>query len=89
MADGLYGRMKQTVIDGEVKEAAALAQQGLDAGLSPGDLFGKGELSLPELVQGAPRVPLFLRASQRLRTRSAEYEPSPSVLQRFEEGTPQ
>jgi corrinoid protein of di/trimethylamine methyltransferase len=60
--------MKQTVIDGEVEEAAALAQQGLDARLSPtdildkgfvkgieevGDLFGKGEFFLPELVQGA------------------------------------
>src|SRR5450830_587308 len=60
--------MKQTVIDGEAEEAAALAQQGLDAGLSPtdildkgfvkgieevGDLFGRGEFFLPELVQGA------------------------------------
>src|SRR5450830_1821436 len=60
--------MKQTVIDGEAEEAAALAQKGLDAGLPPGDildkgfvrgieevgdLFGKGEFFLPELVQGA------------------------------------
>ena len=68
MSNELYAKMKQTVIDGEVEEAAALAQQGLDAGLSPtdildkgfvkgieevGDLFGRGEFFLPELVQGA------------------------------------
>ena len=68
MAEDLYELMKQTVIDGEVEDAAALAQKGLDAGLPPGDildkgfvkgieevgdLFGKGEFFLPELVQGA------------------------------------
>jgi len=53
VADELYELVKQTVSDGEVEKAAALAQQGLDAGLSPGDLFGKGEFFLPELVQGA------------------------------------
>jgi len=68
LSNELYAKMKQTVIDGEVEEAAALAQQGLDAGLSPtdildkgfvkgieevGDLFGRGEFFLPELVQGA------------------------------------
>ena len=68
MADELYEQMKQTVIDGEVEEAEALAQKGLEAGLPPadildkgfvkgieevGDLFGKGEFFLPELVQGA------------------------------------
>jgi corrinoid protein of di/trimethylamine methyltransferase len=68
VSDALYAQMKQTVIDGEVEEAAALAQQGLTAGLPPGeildqgfvkgieevgDLFGKGEFFLPELVQGA------------------------------------
>jgi corrinoid protein of di/trimethylamine methyltransferase len=68
VAEELYELMKQTVIDGEVEEAAALAQQGLTAGLPPGeildqgfvkgieevgDLFGKGEFFLPELVQGA------------------------------------
>ena len=69
MSDALYELMKQTVIDGEAEEAAALAQQGLDAGLPPGDildkgfvkgieevgdLFGRGEFFLPELVR-APR----------------------------------
>ena len=64
----LYVQMKQTVIDGEPEEAAALAQAGLAAGLSPtdildngfvkgieevGELFGSGEFFLPELVQGA------------------------------------
>jgi trimethylamine corrinoid protein len=64
----LYEQMKQTIIDGEPEEAAELAQAGLAAGLSPadildlgfvkgieevGDLFGRGEFFLPELVQGA------------------------------------
>jgi len=68
MATDLYVQMKQTVIDGEPEEAAALAQAGLAAGLSPtdildngfvkgieevGELFGSGEFFLPELVQGA------------------------------------
>ena len=68
MAADLYAQMKQTVIDGEPEEAAALAQAGLAAGLSPtdildngfvkgieevGELFGRGEFFLPELVQGA------------------------------------
>ena len=60
--------MKQSVIDGEAEDAERLAQEGLDAGLSAGDildlgfvkgieevgdLFGRGEFFLPELVQGA------------------------------------
>ncbi len=68
MADDLYAQMAQAVIDGEVEDAERLAQEGLDAGLPPGDildkgfvrgieevgdLFGKGEFFLPELVQGA------------------------------------
>ena len=68
MSADLYEQMKQTILDGEPEEAAALAQQGLDAGLAPGDildkgfvkgieevgdLFGRGEFFLPELVQGA------------------------------------
>lgn len=68
MSEDLYAQMKQTVIDGEVELAAELAQKGLDAGLSAvdildlgfvkgieevGDLFGRGEFFLPELVQGA------------------------------------
>lgn len=68
MSEDLYEQMKQTVLEGEPEEAEALAQQGLDAGLSPtdildqgfvkgieevGDLFGRGEYFLPELVQGA------------------------------------
>ena len=68
MADDLYMQMKQSVIDGEVEDAERLAQEGLDAGLRPGDildkgfvkgieevgdLFGRGEFFLPELVQGA------------------------------------
>jgi len=64
----LYEQMRQSVIDGEVEDAERLAQEGLDAGLPAadildqgfvkgieevGDLFGKGEFFLPELVQGA------------------------------------
>ena len=68
MADDLYKQMAQSVIDGESEDAERLAQEGLDAGLPAGDildkgfvkgieevgdLFGKGEFFLPELVQGA------------------------------------
>jgi corrinoid protein of di/trimethylamine methyltransferase len=68
VSEELYEQMKQAVIDGEDDLAAELAQKGLDAGLPPadildkgfvkgieevGDLFGKGEFFLPELVQGA------------------------------------
>jgi corrinoid protein of di/trimethylamine methyltransferase len=68
VADDLYKQMAQSVIDGETEDAERLAQAGLDAGLPAGDildkgfvkgieevgdLFGKGEFFLPELVQGA------------------------------------
>lgn len=68
MSDELFARMAQAILDGEAEDAAALAQQGLDAGISPGDildqgfvkgieevgdLFARGEFFLPELVQGA------------------------------------
>ena len=68
MTEELYSQMAQAVIDGEDDTAAALAQKGLDSGLSAadildqgfvkgieavGELFGKGEFFLPELVQGA------------------------------------
>ncbi len=68
MSQELYDQMKQSVIDGEVEDAERLAAEGLDAGLAPGDildlgfvkgieevgdLFGRGEFFLPELVQGA------------------------------------
>ena len=68
MSEDLYAQMKQSVVDGEDDLAVELAQKGLDAGLPPadildkgfvkgieevGDLFGRGEFFLPELVQGA------------------------------------
>ena len=68
MSEELYEQMAQAVIDGEEDLAAELAQKGLDAGLSPGDIldkglvkgieevgekFGCGVFFLPELVQGA------------------------------------
>ena len=34
--------MKQSVIDGEVEDAERLAQEGLDAGLAPGDILDSG-----------------------------------------------
>jgi trimethylamine corrinoid protein len=68
VSDELFAKMAQAIIDGEAEDAAALAQEGLNAGLPPGDildkgfvkgieevgdLFAKGEFFLPELVQGA------------------------------------
>ena len=68
MTEELYSQMAQAVIDGEDDTAAELAQKGLDMGLPAadildkgfvkgieevGDLFGRGEFFLPELVQGA------------------------------------
>jgi trimethylamine corrinoid protein len=68
VADDLYAQMRQAIVDGEAERAAALARQGLDAALAPsdildrgfvagieevGELFGRGEFFLPELVQGA------------------------------------
>ncbi len=38
----LYDQMKQSVIDGEVEDAERLAQEGLDAGLAPGDILDLG-----------------------------------------------
>jgi corrinoid protein of di/trimethylamine methyltransferase len=68
VAEDLYSQMAQSVVDGEVELAEELAAKGLAEGLPPadildkgfvkgietvGDLFGKGEFFLPELVQGA------------------------------------
>jgi len=79
VSDELYAQMKQSVIDGEVEEAERLAQEGLDAGLPAGDildlgyvkgieevgdLFGRGEFFLPELVQGAEAMKSALAVLQ-------------------------
>ena len=68
MSEELYEQMKQSVIDGEVEDAERLAQEGLDAGIAPGDildkgfvkgieevgdLFARGEFFLPELLVSA------------------------------------
>jgi corrinoid protein of di/trimethylamine methyltransferase len=68
VTEDLYAQMKQSVLDGEMEQAAELAQKGLDEGLPAvdildlgfvkgieevGDLFARGEFFLPELVQGA------------------------------------
>jgi trimethylamine corrinoid protein len=68
--DDVSKEMKQSVIEGEVEDAERLAQEGLHAALPAGDildkgfvagidevgdLFGHGEFSLPELVQGPRR----------------------------------
>ena len=42
MSDELLEQMKQSVIDGEVEDAERLAQEGLDAGMSAGDILDKG-----------------------------------------------
>jgi methanogenic corrinoid protein MtbC1 len=68
VTDEIYSQMAQAVLDGEDDTAAELAQKGLDMGLAAadildkgfvkgieevGELFGRGEFFLPELVQGA------------------------------------
>ena len=79
VSDDLYAKMAQAVIDGEDDSAAELAQQGLDAGLAAadildkgfvkgieavGDLFGRGEFFLPELVQGAEAMKAAVKVLQ-------------------------
>ena len=79
MSQELYEQMKQSVIDGETEDAERLAQEGLDAGLPAGDildlgfvkgieevgeLFGKGEFFLPELVQGAEAMKAAVKVLQ-------------------------
>jgi corrinoid protein of di/trimethylamine methyltransferase len=71
MSAELQSAMRQSVIDGDAGQAAALAQQSLDAGLDPlvtiddgyvpglrhvGDLFATGEMFLPEMVLAARAV---------------------------------
>ncbi len=61
----LYSDMRQSIIDGDTDQAAALAQQALEQGLDPldainlgfvpgvnyvGEQFGRGEMFLPDLV---------------------------------------
>jgi corrinoid protein of di/trimethylamine methyltransferase len=79
VSDELFAKMAQAIIDGEAEDAAALAQEGLDAGIAPGDildkgfvkgieevgdLFAKGEFFLPELVQGAEAMKAAVRVLQ-------------------------
>lgn len=64
----LYKKMEKAVLDGDIDLAAQLADEALDQGLGPleiinegfliglqkvGDLWEKGELFLPEMIQGA------------------------------------
>ena len=87
MSDDLYAQMAQSVIDGEDDVAAELAQKGIDAGLSAGDildkgfvkgieevgdLFGKGEFFLPELVQGAEAMKAAVAVLQPMLDASSE-----------------
>lgn len=68
MAEEMYEKMKQAVIDGESEDAEELAKQALEQGLDPlaciengltkgiqrvGELFSSGEFFLPELIMGA------------------------------------
>ena len=65
MSEELYKQMAQSIIDGEKETAIELAQKSIELGIPPleaitkgfvvgvnyiGDLFGKGEAFLPELV---------------------------------------
>ena len=67
MSEELFKKMAQAVIDGDDDEAAALAQQALDEGISPleainqgftpgmdtvGELYSTGEYFLPDLILG-------------------------------------
>jgi corrinoid protein of di/trimethylamine methyltransferase len=67
MAEELYKRMAQAVIDGEDEEAGSLAQAALDRGIDPldainrgftpgmdevGELYSTGEYFLPDLILG-------------------------------------
>jgi corrinoid protein of di/trimethylamine methyltransferase len=67
MSEELFKQMAQAVIDGDDDEAAALAQQALDEGISPleainqgftpgmdtvGELYSTGEYFLPDLILG-------------------------------------
>jgi corrinoid protein of di/trimethylamine methyltransferase len=64
----IYAKMEKTVLDGDIDAAAELADEALRKGLDPlevinegyliglhkvGDLWEKGELFLPEMIQGA------------------------------------
>lgn len=68
MAEEMYKKLAQAVIDGESEEIEALAKQALEQGLDPlacitqgltvgiqkvGELFATGEYFLPELIIGA------------------------------------
>lgn len=68
MSEEIYRKLAQAVIDGEVEDVKALANQALELGLDPlvcinegltrgiqkvGELFSTGEYYLPELIIGA------------------------------------
>ena len=68
MADEIYEKLAQAVLEGEPEDAEALAQQALEQGADPlacineglmkgiqevGELFSQGEYYLPELIIGA------------------------------------
>jgi corrinoid protein of di/trimethylamine methyltransferase len=76
MAEELYSRLAQAVIDGKPEEAESLAKQALELGLDPlkcinqgltvgirrvGELFSSGEYYLPELIIGADAMKKALR----------------------------
>ncbi len=68
MAEEIYEKLAQAVLEGEPEEAVEVAKQALEQGIDPlacinkglmkgikevGDLFSKGEYYLPELIIGA------------------------------------
>ena len=68
MSEQLLSAMRQSIVDGDLDQAAALARQALEQGIDPlvainqgfvpgintvGDQFGAGEMYLPELMMAA------------------------------------
>jgi len=68
MSEQLFSAMRQSIIDGDLQQAAALARQALEQGIDPlvainegfvpginyvGDQFGAGEMFLPDLMLAA------------------------------------
>jgi len=71
MSQEMYEAMAQSIVDGEVEEAARLAQQAVAAGIDPlgainqgvvkgldevGEAFGCGDMFLPDLVLQGDRL---------------------------------
>jgi corrinoid protein of di/trimethylamine methyltransferase len=87
MSEELFKRMAQSVIDGEEREAAALAQEALDRGIDPlsaindgftagmdvvGELYSSGEYFLPDLIMGGEAMKASLAVLEPALTASGQ-----------------